>query len=181
MPSSEASSGGSLLDIAYEALDLRGSDLIEAVSGPAEGADPGVWRELGEWLLLGARVGAERLFFVREDPVFVLSSLPSQASEQEIMALYRRAWSMARPRCLFVAVGTELRVYGLDAPPVGLGESGRQIEPLEIVNRAGDVATALRPFPRDRLESGVAFEDADLTRAGGRADQRLLRDVGAPA
>jgi hypothetical protein len=181
MPTSDASSGGSLLDIAYGALDLRGSDLIEVVSGPAESTDPSIWRELGEWLLLGARVGAERIFFVRDDPVFVFSSLPSQASEQEVMALYRRAWSMARPRCLFVAVGPELRVYGLDAPPVGPGEPGRQIEPLEIVDRAADVANALRRFHRDRLESGAAFEDADLRRAGGRADQRLLRDVSAAA
>ncbi len=178
MPTSRPS-GAALLERAYEDLDLLGGDLIEAVSGPPDGVDPGVWRELGEWLLLGARVGAERIFFVRDDPVFVFSSLPSQASEQEIMALYRRAWSMARPRCLFVAVGPELRVYGLDAPPVGPGETSRRIEPLEIVDRAADVASVLRRFHRDRLESGVAFEDADLTGAGGRADQRLLRDVSA--
>ena len=178
MQTSDASSEGSILDVAYGALDLRGGDLIEAASGPPDGVDSGVWRELGEWLLLGARVGAERIFFVRDDPVFVFSSLPSQASELEIMALYRRAWSMARPRCLFVAVGPELRVYGLDAPPVGLDETNRRIEPLEIVDRAVDVASVLRRFHRDRLESGVAFEDADL-KGGGRADQRLLRDVSA--
>lgn len=178
MPTSNAASGRALLDTAYRALDLHGDDLIEALSGPPDGVDPGVWREIGEWLLLGARVGAERIFFVRDDPVFVFSSLPSQAGEQEIMALYRRAWSMARPRCLFVAVGPELRVYALNAPPVGPDETSRRIEPLEVVERAADVARVLQRFHRDRLESGVAFEDADLTGAG-RADQRLLRDVSA--
>ena len=93
MSTSDASSGGSLLDITYGALDLRGSNLIEAISRPAKGVDPCVWREVGEWLLLGARVGAERIFFVRDDPVFVFSSLPSQASEQQVMELYRRAAS----------------------------------------------------------------------------------------
>lgn len=174
MPASQTA-----LEHAYEALDLRGSGLVEVASTPPEGVDPQVWRELGDWLLLGDRVGAERIFFVQDDPVLVFSSLPSGASEQEIMALYRRAWSMARPRCLFVAVGPELRVYGLDAPPVAPDEPERRIEPLEIVDQAANVATALQRFHRDRLESGAAFEDADLSRTGGRADRRLLHDAGA--
>lgn len=178
MPASRPS-GAALLERAYEDLDLLGSDLIEAASTPPDGTDPRVWREVGDWLLLGERVGAERIFFVRDDPVLVFSSLPSEASEQEIMGVYRRAWCMARPRCLFLAIGPELRVYVLDSPPVAPDESDRKIEPLEIVKRAAEVGVALRRFHRDRLESGAAFEDADLSRSAGRADQRLLRDVQA--
>jgi hypothetical protein len=33
-----------------------------ASSRPAAGDDGRVWRELGDWLLLGERVGAERIF-----------------------------------------------------------------------------------------------------------------------
>jgi hypothetical protein len=178
MPASQPA-GVACLERAYEELDLLGSDLIEAASTPPDGADPRVWREVGDWLLLGERVGAERIFFVHDDPVLVFSSLPSEASEQEIMAVYRRAWCMARPRCLFLAIGPELRVYALDDPPVAPDESDRRIEPLEIVNRGADVGVVLRRFHRDRLESGATFEDADLSRSAGRADQRLLRDVQA--
>ncbi|MGH2869619.1 MAG: hypothetical protein ACRDNK_18890, partial [Solirubrobacteraceae bacterium] len=171
--------GQTVLQQVYDDLDLRAGDLVEVTSTPLDGVDPRVWGELGDWLLLGARVGAERIFFVHDDPVLVFSSLPPDAGENEIMALYRRAWSMARPRCLFVAVGPELRVYGLDAPPVAPDEPDRRIEPLDVVARAVDVSTALQQFHRDRLESGAAFEDADLGRSAGRADQRLLHDVRA--
>lgn len=178
MPASEPS-GTALLERAYEDLGLLGSDLIKAASTPPDGVDPRVWREVGDWLLLGDRVGAERIFFVHDDPVLVFSALPSGTSEKEIMSLYRRAWSMARPRCLFLAIGQELRVYGLDAPPVGPDESDRKIEPLEIVKRAAEVSDVLSQFHRDSLESGATFEDDNLFPSSGRADQRLLQDVQA--
>jgi hypothetical protein len=167
------------LERAYTDLDLHGGELIQTASRPTPSADRRVWRELGDWLLLGERVGAERIFFVHDDPVIVFSSLPADAHEREIMDMYRKAWCMARPRCLFLAVGAELRVYALDAPPVAAGEPDRRIEPLEVVARTGEVGVALRRFHRDRLQSGAAFEHADLAGTTGRADQRLLRDVQA--
>jgi N-6 DNA Methylase len=180
MPADSAE-GAALLACAYRDLDLFGGDLVEASAVPPAGIDPDVWREVGDWLLLGARVGAERIFFVQNDPVLVFSALPKSANEKDIMALYRRAWSMARPRCLFLAVGQELRVYGLDAPPVpgDVAPSEQHIEPLEIVRRAADVSEALGQFHRNNLESGAAFEESNLSRSTGRADQRLLKDVQA--
>lgn len=175
----DPSPAASFLQHVYEDLDLDAGSLIPASSTPTPGADPQVWSDLGDWLLLGARVGAERIFFVHDDPVLVFSSLPTHTSEDEIMALYRRAWSMARPRCLFIEVNDELRVYNLSEPPVAPDETDRTIKPLEIVQRATDVRSALQRFHRDRFESGAAFEDPALSRSPGRADQRLLRDVRA--
>jgi hypothetical protein len=173
------SDGSALLQRAYDDLDLRGEDLQAAASSPAGASEPAVWGELGDWLLLGERVGVQQMFFLGGNPVLVFSTLPSAADEREIMALYRRAWCMARPRCLFVALHGELRVYALDEPPVAPGELGRSIEPLEVVKSAGEVGRMLARFHRDRLQSGVAFEDAELSKTGGRAEERLLRDVRA--
>lgn len=168
-----------LLERAYADLDLTAGALLTAMSTPKRDADSRVWRELGDWLLLADRVGAERVFFVNDDPVLVFATMQADASEEDVMSLYRRAWSLARPRCLFVAVGQELRVYALSRPPVGPGNGEETIEPLEVVRRSADVAEALARFHRERLESGAAFEDPELADGSGRADQQLLRDVRA--
>ena len=165
-----------LLERAYADLDLVGGTLVSVSSEPsADGADN--WSELGDWLILAARINAERVFFIGDDPVIVFSSLPSGSDEGDIFDCYRRNWSLARPRCLFLAVGGELRVYSLGNPPSGRGANGSAPKPLEIVTRAADVATQLTDFHRDRLESGAAFEDAGMAKQSGRADQQLLRDV----
>jgi hypothetical protein len=166
-----------LLERAYADLDFASGALFKATPTPPREADPRAWGEVGEWLLLAARVGAERVFFVNDDPVLVFAALPGGTPEQDVMALYRRAWSLARPRCLFVAVGGELRVYALTQPPAGPATDQAAIEPIEIVRRAADVAEVLARFHRERLESGAAFEDAELAETSGRADQQLLHDV----
>ena len=178
MPS-EKQQSAALLERAYRDLDLIGGTLVDATATPTAGADPRAWEELGDWLLLAARVGAERVFFVNDDPVLVFSSLPTGADEREVLALYRRAWSLARPRCLFLAIGGELRVYALTRPPTTPGKDEKPLEPIEVVRRAADVGETLARFHRDRLESGAAFEDPDLAEQSGRADQQLLRDVRA--
>ncbi len=175
----DPSSKATFLDRVYEDLGLDRGALVSTSVTPGAGEDPEIWSELGEWLLLGTRVGVQRIFFVHDDPVLVFSSMPSGTTEAEIMAIYRRAWSMARPRCLFVEVNGELRVYNLSEPPVAPNDMDREIKPLEIVRLATDVRVALQRFHRDRFESGAAFEDADLVPSSGRADQRLLRDVRA--
>ena len=166
----------SLLERVYTDLDLIGGTLIPVANSPsADDADH--WGELGDWLLLADRINAERIFFLGDDPVIVFSSLPSGSDEDAIFDCYRRSWSLARPRCLFLAVGDELRVYSLANPPAGFGADRKAPEPLEIVTRAADVATRLAGFHRERLESGTAFEDSDMAKQSGRADQQLLRDV----
>lgn len=165
-----------LLHRAYADLGLEDGRLIGPATTPARVDDPAVWRDLGEWLMLADRLGADRVFFVGDDPVLVFAHLGTRADEADITALYRRAWSMARPRCLFVDLGDELRVYRLDAPPPHPTSRDAVITPIEVVSRAANIQDALARFHRDRFESGVALEDEKATGAG-RADRRLLRDV----
>src|SRR4051812_9047574 len=108
-------------------------------------------------MTLAARVGAERVFFVDNDPVVVFSALRGEASELKVLEAYRRAWCLARPRCLFLAVGDELRVYALSQLPERSPEN--KLKALEVVQRAADVAETLGRFQRERLETGAAFED----------------------
>ena len=167
-----------ILERVYTDLDLVGGVLLGPADSPSTD-DSDRWSELGDWLLLADRVKADRIFFLNDDPVLVFSSLPSDADENDVFDCYRRTWSLARPRCLFLAVGSELRVYSLASPPVSVGTNAVTPEPLEVVTQAAEVLEKLSGFHRDRLESGVAFEDQQLSEQSGRADQQLLRDVQA--
>ena len=167
-----------LLERVYTDLDLVGGTLLNAADSPSTD-DAHRWSALGDWLLLADRVKADSIFFLKDDPVLIFSSLPSGSDENDVFDCYRRTWSLARPRCLFLAVGSELRVYSLANPPTSPRTNQVALEPLEVVTRAADVAEKLAGFHRERLESGVAFEDAQMAEQSGRADHQLLRDVRA--
>jgi hypothetical protein len=129
--------------------------------------------------MLAHRMGAEKVFFVGDDPVVLFARLPAGAAEGEILAAYRRAWSLARPRCLFLATDDELRVYALSAPPVRSLADSAQLKPLEIVTRAADVVGRLAAYQRERVEAGALFEQGSYRNGEGRADYQLLHDVRA--
>jgi hypothetical protein len=165
-----------LLERAYVDLDLVAGRLLPAATLRAED-DPDDWRSVGDWLLYAERVGAQHVFFVDDDPVLVFSVLQPGAGDRDIVDAYRRAWSLARPRCLFLAVGDELRVYALSEAPVS-EQDADELTPLETVTRVADVAERLANFHRRRVESGEAFQEMGAERPH-RADRQLLRDVGA--
>lgn len=167
--------GRQLLESAYSELDFDAGPLFAPSERPS-GADGRVWRERGEWLMLGARLGADRIFFVGNDPVVVFSQLSGGASDKDFVEAYRRAWSLGRARCLFLASDDELRVYALSTPPPRGPEDEHQLTPLDVVERSADVATVLSKYHRESIESGVLFEQTPF-RADGRADEQLLRDV----
>ena len=175
MSTTRDSSG--LLERVYSELDLVGGTLIEVAEVPPVEDDTYPWGDLGDWLLLAARVKAERVFFLNGDPVLVFSSLPPESDENDVFECFRRTWSLARPRCLFLAVGSELRVYSLATPPKAASPGQERLTALEVVTRAADVGDQLSRFHRERLESGTAFEDPQMAEQSGRADQQLLRDV----
>ena len=170
--------GAALLHQAYEDLDLIAGSLLPASSTPSR-ALRDEWRSVGEWLMLADRMGADRVFFVGDDPVVLFARMPSGAAEADILAAYRRAWSLTRPRCLFLATEDELRVYALSAPPArSMGEAST-FRPVEVVTRAADIAERLALYHRDSLEAGALFEAEPYARREGRADARLLHDVRA--
>ena len=168
---------GDLLGRAYRDLELEGGRLLHAAPQPSAGGTG--WDSVGEWLMLAYRMGAERVFFVEDDPVILFTRLPPSAGEAEILTAYRRAWSLARPQCLFISMQDELRVYALTAPPISPVDDTDRLQPLEIVERAADVAEVLARYHRERVESGAFFNERPYNSRDGRAEAQLLHDVRA--
>ncbi len=125
------------LDRVYRDLDLVGGTLLDARVGPDAGITDDQWRSVGDWLLLAERVGAERVFFVDEDPVLVFSTLSPDAKREDILEMYRRTWCLSRPRCLFLALGDDVHVYALTEPP-GRHDDPDFAGPLQILERTAE-------------------------------------------
>lgn len=170
------SQGRALLDKTYAAFSTRSEDLFDAVSDPSAFLDQDPtgerWTDLGDWLGLASRLGAEKVLFVRGDPVAVFSDAGAAQSEAALGELYRRAWCMSEPRCLFVALPDELRIYSLNLPPT---RTAPPAEPWRVLSSAADVLS----LARDIDEFGPNLQglmDA-VGSAPARADHRLIDDL----
>jgi hypothetical protein len=168
-------SARSLLDATYAYLQLNEGELLPATDSPSSlKADQ--WVEKGEWLSLAKHLGAEKIFFVRDNPVIVFAT--SSTKEIEALRLFNRVWCMARPTLLFVARDGELAVYNLAKPPVKTLSEWRA-RPLDVVRSVTEVAEKLKSYRREQVESGRLFEDERFGDPTHRADQSLIRDLRA--
>ncbi|KKK49608.1 hypothetical protein LCGC14_3133350, partial [marine sediment metagenome] len=95
-----------LLDAAYEQLGYAEGDLFDAVDSPSELTSED-WINKGEWLALAKTVGAEKVFFVDNNPVIVFATSDSNEQRKK----FEQIWNMARPPLLFLASPGELAVY----------------------------------------------------------------------
>lgn len=133
------------------------------------------WVDKGDWLTLAHSLGAESVFFVKNEPVLVLATLPKGEDET---AFFNRVWCMARPQVLFVAKEGELAVYKLSSAPVFGSErlrSGDRL--LALAESAIEVAERLADFTRERVESGRLFGDERFGTGYFRADRALVHDL----
>lgn len=163
-----------LLDATYAGLDLVGGDLVEASERPTS-ATESAWVEKGEWLSLGRQVGAERLFFVENNPVIVFAE--HDAGPEQWFKLFNRIWCMARPQLLFLARDGELSVYNLTKRPAReKDDESREERLLATVSTAAQVQSQLQLYRRDQIESGQIFEDKRFG-YDNRADRSLIRDL----
>src|SRR3569832_2710457 len=109
------------LDQVYVAFAERTADLFATLSEPGElpleARSVDHRTDLGDWLGLAKRLCAEKILFMRGDPVAVFADARGTPDESALGDLYRRAWCMSEPRCLFVALPDEMRVYDLTLPP----------------------------------------------------------------
>lgn len=175
--SSSRDSARQLLDAAYAQLDYNNGDLLTATTDP-EQLDVMQWVEKGDWLALAHRIGAEKLFFVNNDPVIVFHALAEPPAPTQLREIFRQAWCMARPRCLFIAMPGELRVYSLTKPPSRTDADWQGRDSLAFVERVADVATALQVFERAQVETGQLFgAELGFGSPDQRADQQLIRDL----
>ncbi len=162
--------GRALLNQAYSTLSEYRAQLLDADASPEVFADRGgtqeIWTDLGDWLGLAARLGAEKVLFVRGEPVIVFSDLGATPDAAALGDLYRRAWCMSQPRYLFVAMPGEVRVYALDRPP---GRDAPPGEPWRVLATVADVlgfADAVDRFGPDLTDGPRAS-----------ADRRLIDDL----
>jgi type I restriction-modification system DNA methylase subunit len=135
------------------------------------------WLEKGDWQTLAAQVGAEKIFFVGQNPVIVFARLENHG-EQTLRELYRRVWSMARPQFLFLARPGELVVYDLTQPPPKSDQSvngDRRL--INRVETLAEVQTTLAAFHREKIETGDIFGESGFGDKLNRADRALIRDL----
>lgn len=168
--------GRVLLDRVYDTFAERGNELFDAVSEPKglppEDRSVERWTDLGDWLSLAARLGAEKMLFVRGDPVAVFTDARGTPDEVALGELYRRAWCMSEPRCLFVALPHEIRVYDLTLPP----QRGRPpSSPWRVLSSVADVLS----LTQDIDEYGPDLQGLmDIGKSvPARADRRLIEDL----
>jgi hypothetical protein len=166
-----------LLNAAIISLGFDQGQLFSADKQPTDETRD-EWVEKGDWLSLANFVGAEKLFFVDQNPVIVFA----RADTTDLVLLrklYNRIWCMARPQLLFLARPGELSVYDLSKPPIAADESidaqERQIS--ETVRTAAEVQTRLAAFRREEIETGRLFEMPSLKGGTSRADRALIRDL----
>jgi hypothetical protein len=170
-------SSEALLEAAVNRLGFTEGELFKADSEVNDNSRE-QWLDKGDWLALAKSVGAERVFFVEQNPVVVFARL-DDASEDEVRAFYNRIWCMARPQLLFLARPGELAIYDLGKAPIRPGEKAEDKGRLlsEKIRVAGDVQAKLAQFRREEIESGRLWEDLRFGRSTDRADRALIRDL----
>ena len=91
------------------------------------------WLERGDWLTLAKKVGAEKILFVRNNPVIVFARCDTDDAET-LRQTYNKIWCMARPRLLFLAKPGELAVYDLAGKPARTPEEWQELESHELAS-----------------------------------------------
>ena len=176
MPTVRVDSAEGLLQAAYRDLDLVSGALRSAGSpSDSDAASTFNWLENGEWLSLADKIGAEKVFFVRDNPVVVFASAQGNASDVW-QRFFRDAWCMARPMVLFLATPGELAVYDLTKGPSRTGDStDRSERMIGTARSAVEVQQKLAMFRREQIESGRLFEEYHF--GDVRADSALVGDI----
>ncbi|RJO67440.1 MAG: N-6 DNA methylase [Myxococcales bacterium] len=165
------------LDAVYTGLDYQNGVLLNTSDRPQPNQSAEQWLDKGEWLAAGRRAGAEKVFFVGNNPLILFSSCGGKPEEK--IKAFNKAWSLARPRLLFLASPGKLTVYDLAQKPVQ--ENARDKQPdlkwLATLNKVADVTEVLREYHRNQVESGRLFADKRFGDLKNRADKALIRDL----
>jgi hypothetical protein len=167
----------SSLNVLYEELDFNNGSLYPVMDDPSLCRKSIDWLEKGEWFAAAKRAGAEKIFFVDNNPVVVFAECGA-GLEDKIKA-FNRAWCLARPRLLFLASPGEITVYDLAQKPVDENkeEEWGKLESLDVLHEFRRVSQELQKYHRDHVESGRLFADERFGEPGNRADQSLIRDL----
>jgi len=165
------------LDLVYEHLDFKSGQLFDISKSNLNRIGKNDWLNKGEWLIAAKRAGAERIFFVDNNPVVVFAKCFK--NEEDKINCFNRLWSLARPRILFLDCEGELSVIDLAQKPINKDNKGRgqKLNTLETLSGIKNVAEKLQAYHRDNIESGKVFECGRFGDLKYRADQSLISDL----
>ncbi|MEA3434834.1 MAG: N-6 DNA methylase, partial [Thermodesulfobacteriota bacterium] len=165
------------LNILYNKLDFKNGSLYSATDTPSTCRKRTDWLEKGEWLSAAKRIGAEKIFFVENNPVAVFAECG--VSLEEKVKAFNQAWCLARPRVLFLASPGEITVYDLAQKPIDINKQKdwKNLKSLAVLNNLAKVSRELQNFHRDNVESGRLFADKRFGDLKNRADKALIRDL----
>jgi hypothetical protein len=165
------------LNILYEELDFKSGSLYPVMDNPSACPKSTDWIEKGEWLAAAKLAGAEKIFFVDNNPTAVFAECGPGL--QEKIKTFNRMWCLARPRLLFLASPGEITVYDLAQKPVDekKKEDWKKLKHLYILHDLAKVSRELQKYHRDHVESGRVFADQRFGDLKNRADKALIRDL----
>lgn len=164
-----------ILNIVYDQLDFNSGQLFDVTSQPLREIGQDDWLNKGEWLIAAKRAGAEKIFFVDNNPVVVFARCPK--NEEYKINCFNKLWSLARPRILFLECDGDLSVVDLAQKPVRQDDEKRKLKSLETICKIKNVAEQLQAYHRDNIESGKVFEKGRFGDIKHRADKSLISDL----
>jgi len=166
-----------LLNVLYEELDFKNGGLYPVMDNPTACPKSIDWLEKGEWLAAAKRAGADKIFFVENNPVAVFTDCGAGLKEK--VKAFNRAWCLARPRLLFLASPGEITVYDLAQKPVDENrqKDWKKLKNLDVLHDLKNVSRELQKYHRDNVESGRVFADKRFGDLKNRADKALIRDL----
>ena len=167
----------SSLNFLYKELDYKSGSLLTATDEPSSCRKRSDWLEKGEWLSAAKRAGAEKIFFIENNPVAVFAECADGMAEK--VKAFNKAWCLARPRLFFLSSPGEITVYDLAQKPVDENKpkEWRKLQNLKVLDDIKKVSSELQEFHRDNIESGRIFGDERFGNLKNRADKALISDL----
>ena len=163
------------LGLVYDQLDFSSGQLFDVASQPLSKIGQNDWLNKGEWITAAKRAGAEKIFFVDNNPVVVFARCSK--NEKDKVNCFSRLWSLARPRILFLECDGDLSVIDLAQTPIHQDDEKRALKSLKTLYTLKNVAVELQAYHRDNIESGKVFEGGRFGDLKNRADQSLISDL----
>jgi type I restriction-modification system DNA methylase subunit len=165
------------LPAVYKELDFENGDLVEvkdiAKLDEEEYINKSQWLDLCRYIGKNKTFKPEAIFFVENNPMIIFVA-GTEEDQNTLHEIYNRLWCMANPRLLFISTPVELNVYDLAGKPVRTRE---ELKPLEKVEKITLIASVLKRFRREWVESGIVFGDERFGKNDSRADKALIGDI----
>jgi type I restriction-modification system DNA methylase subunit len=172
----EGKMSSQLIDNVIQELDFTRGELFDASICPNE-RNTNDWLDKGDWLKSAALARAEKLFFIRNDPMVVFASCGNSTFER--INAYNKLWCLSRPRILFLESSDEIFIIDLASPPIARSNNDldQEFEKMLLLRAAKDNLQILQEFNRENIESGKIFEKERFGSLKNRADHALIADL----